>query len=140
MPSRQPNDALHVSLLLHSLHPACGLVDLAQIEDLYATEAQSACLAYGRETTLQNRAPAALAETAVDGQRAQVGRQTPDVMEGNAGEVQAPAQRQTAAEDGGEAFVAAVLAALIKRSESLQIFSTLLSSLKYLVPWIGSPF
>jgi len=79
---------------------------------LYTAEAEPARLADRRQAALQHRAPAALAEAAVDGQRAQIGRQTPDVVEGQAGEVEAPAEREAAAEESAEALVAAVLAAV----------------------------
>ena len=82
---------------------------IPQIKHLYSTEAQAACLTHRSQTALQDSAPAALTEAAVDRQGSELWSEAPDVVEGDAGEVQAPAQGEAAAEQRGETAVAAVL-------------------------------
>ena len=75
-------------------------------------ETQPHGLAYGCQHTLQTRSPHLLAAAAVDGESAEGGREVPDVAEGDAGKLAAPAQREPAATEEGEEFIAAGLASV----------------------------
>ena len=59
---------------------------------------------------MENGSPATLTETAVDSQGSELWSETPNVVKGDAGKVEAPAEGQTAPEYSREAAVAAVLA------------------------------
>lgn len=79
------------------------------VQNLYSTEEQGHCFTNWCQTALQYGSPASLTETTVDSERAEVGSQAPDVIEGYAGKVDTPTTGQTASKETGETFVAAVL-------------------------------
>jgi hypothetical protein len=74
---RHPCSKLKVFHPIHPLYPhpflhfsshSALLVHLPKVEHLYSAETQAARLADGRQATLEDRAPASLAEAAVDGE------------------------------------------------------------------------
>jgi len=85
------------------------VMGIGQIKNLYSTEEQTHCLTHWGQTALQNGPPTSLEEATVDGEGAEVGGETPDVVEGYAGKVYPPKHGQATSKETGETFVAAVL-------------------------------